>query len=225
MVIRNLTKENRNNFIEENKFFIYKTTYRICRRKLDWKNDDELCIALIAFNKACDNYTEKRGTFSSYASTVIRNSLIDYFRKKDTNVHLTYNSNENSDYIDQTNSLNQYKLQNDNELRSQEIKLLNNELNNFKISFTDLVNNSPKHLDTRKNILKLAFLCSKNNEILNLLRSNHKLPIKNIIILTQSKRKFIEKWRKYIIALIIVISNEDYQYIRSYLSLEVGDLN
>ncbi len=225
MLVGSLTKENRNNFIEENKLFIYKTTYRICKRKLDWKNDDELSVSLIAFNKACDNYTEKRGNFYSYATTVIRNSLIDYFRKKDLNVHLTYESEDNFDYIDNTNSLQQFNIKYENELRAQEIQLLNSELNNFKISFNDLVNSSPKHLDTRKNVLKLAFLCSNNDDILNSLKSNYKLPVKNIIILTGKKRKFIEKWRKYIIALIIIISNEDYQYIRSYLSLEAGDSN
>lgn len=74
-----LTK--RNTFISENKELIYKITQGICNRKLSWENDDELSIALIAFNHSCDTYEISKGNFYSYTKIVIRNSLFDYFRK------------------------------------------------------------------------------------------------------------------------------------------------
>lgn len=80
----------REKFISENKSFIYKVASSICKRKLEWENDDELSIALIAFNKSIDTYNEDKGNFFSYAKMLIKNALIDYFRKqsKTINVYL-----------------------------------------------------------------------------------------------------------------------------------------
>lgn len=69
----------RNTFIEENKNKIYRYTCFVCKRILKWENDDELSIALIAFNNAIDSFDS--GNFNSYAKILIRNKLIDYFRK------------------------------------------------------------------------------------------------------------------------------------------------
>lgn len=74
--------ENRDSFIEENKSFIYSTALRICKRSLSWNNDDELSIALLAFNKACDSYLSEKGDFYSFSSVIIRNALIDFFEKR-----------------------------------------------------------------------------------------------------------------------------------------------
>lgn len=55
-----LLPQNRSNFIEANKGFVYSTTSKLCKRQLIWENDEELSIALIAFNIACDKYDERK---------------------------------------------------------------------------------------------------------------------------------------------------------------------
>lgn len=99
------------------------------------------------------------------------------------------------------------------------------ELEEYSISFDVLIDNSPSHLDTRNSLLNLAFLCVKNTSIIEHLKQKKSLPIKEILLLTKLNRKFVEKWRRYIIALILLLSNNDYSYIKSYLDIKVGDKN
>ena len=222
--ISHLFYENRNKFISENKNFIYKCTYTISKRYLQWENDDELSIALIAFNKACDSYTESKGNFYAYAKIIIRNALIDYFRKNKNSPLLTF---DNGDYImeklDNNNSISKFELELENKNRADEIIELNKELIKYKIDFTSLVNNSPKHKDTRNNVLKLVLKICNNSEISNSILNNKQLPVKRICMYTGFNKKFIDKWRKYIIVLFIIFNSENFLYIKSYLNIKVGE--
>ncbi|MGV8983333.1 RNA polymerase subunit sigma-28 [Clostridium sp.] len=221
-----LTCENRSNFIEASKGFIYSTTSKICKRHLIWENDEELSISLIAFNIACDKYNKTKGNFYGFSKIIIKNALIDFFRKNKTSPNLIFdNSNSSMDYIDGKNSINNFEIQIENEFRVDEIKLFSEELLKYKIDFNSLINSSPSHKDTRNNLLNVAFLCASEESILTHLKSKKRLPTKEIIILTASNRKLIEKWRIYIISLILIIINPEYVYLKSYLNIKEGEPN
>ncbi|MFD3158404.1 RNA polymerase sigma-I factor [Haloimpatiens sp. FM7330] len=220
--IKNINE--RDKFIEDNKKFIYDFCCQICNRKLNWNNDDELSIGLIAFNKACSTYNADKGNFFMYAKVLMKNSLIDFFRKSKNTPYLVYNNtDQNINYIDYKNSMKEFDINFDNEKRSEEIALFSKELLKYKINFSTLVENSPKHKDTREKLLNLTIQCLKNEIIMKYVKDKRKLPVKRIVIFTNEKRKFIEKWRKYIIALIIILNSSEYMYIRSYLSIKVGE--
>lgn len=224
--INHLLIEHRNDFIKENKNFIYKCTYTMAKRHLQWENDDELSIALIAFNKACDNYTESKGNFYGYAKVIIRNALIDYFRKSKKSPLLTFDDGDYSmEKLDNNNSISSFELEMENKNRADEIIELNKELMIYKIDFNSLIRSSPKHKDTRDNILKLVFKICNNSEICNLILNNKQLPVKQICIYTGTNKKFIDKWRKYIIVLFVIFNSDKFLYIRSYLNIEVGENN
>lgn len=214
----------RERFIEQNKSFIYNITCKICKRHLSWENDDELSIAIIAFNKACDKYSSDKGNIYGYSKTIIKNSLIDYFRKSKNVPLLSFDSEDNEyEYIDMKSSLNQYEINCENTMRSEEIKMLSLELLDYDLNFNDIVKSSPSHIDTRNTLLNIAFKCLQEELILNHIKVKKQLPIKEIIILTGTSRKMLEKWRRYIILLLIVLSNDNYQYIKSYLNIKVGE--
>ncbi|OAA83990.1 RNA polymerase sigma-I factor [Clostridium ljungdahlii] len=222
--IAHLLHENRDEFISENKNFIYKCTYTISKRYLQWENDDELSIALIAFNKACDNYTETKGNFYAYAKIIIRNALIDYFRKNKNSPLLTFDDSDCSmEKLNNANSITSFQLEVENKNRADEIIELNKKLMEYKIDFISLVNNSPKHKDTRDSILKLVLKVCNNSEISNFILNKKQLPVKQICIYAGCNKKFIDKWRRYIIALFILFSSENFMYIRSYLNVKVGE--
>jgi len=224
--VESLFPHNRSNFIESNKGFIYSTTSKICKRRLIWENDEELSISLIAFNIACDKYDETKGNFYGFSKVIIKNALIDFFRKNKTSPNLMFDNNEgNINYIDEKNSINNYKLQIENKFRVDEINIFSEELLKYKINFNSLINLSPSHKDTRNNLLNVAFLCTMEESILIHLKTKRKLPAKEIIMLTGSNKKFIEKWRVYIISLIIILSNPEYVYLKSYLNIKEGELN
>ena len=216
----------RDTLIEENKSFIFKTTCRICKRKLSWENDDELSVALVAFNKACDNYKEDKGSFNGYAAVLIKNALIDFFRKEKNTPYLVFddeNENDDFEYIDYKNSMYEYQKQRENSIRADEIKLLSIELSKYSLSFSDMVKASPSHRDTRNTLLNIALKCLKEDIVIDTIKQKKQLPVKQIILLTQCSRKIIEKWRKYIMLLIIVLSSNEYPYIKSYLNIRAGE--
>jgi RNA polymerase sigma factor len=221
-----LSLENRDKFIEDNKAFIYSSTYNICKRKLSWENDDELSVSLIAFNNACDKYNDEKINFYGYAKVIIRNALIDYFRKMSrTPVVIFDNEEEEFQYIDYKNSINNYELESENKRRAEEISLFTKELKEYKLDFNSLIKASPSHKDTRDSLLNIAFACVREENILTYIKHKKLLPVKEIMLLTNSNRKLIEKWRKYILILILILSSNEYPYIKSYLNIKVGEDN
>lgn len=217
---------NRNDFIEKSKKFIYNVAANICKKKLQWENDDELSVALIAFNKACESYVEDKGNFFGYSKVLIKNAIIDHFRKSTNNPYLTFSTEDNQlEYIDAKNSMTNYELEQENIKRGEEIKLFNDELKKYGLSFEVLAESSPTHRDTRDKLLNLAFNCANEPSILEYVHRSKMLPVKQICLLTNSNRKLIEKWRRYILALILIFSNKEYVYIRSYLNIKVGEGN
>ena len=225
-IIDDLIGENRSNFIEANKGFIYSVTSKICKRNLIWENDEELSISLVAFNIACEKYDKTKGNFYGFSKVIIKNALIDFFRKNISSPNLIFDSSNGSvDYIDEKISINKFEIQIENEFRLEEITLFSKELLEYKINFDSLIDLSPSHKDTRNNLLNVAFLCTREYSIISNLKSKRRLPIKEIILLTASNRKLIEKWRIYIISLILIIINPEYVYLKSYLNIKEGELN
>lgn len=214
----------RNRFIEDNKSFIYNTAYNICKRKLSWENDDELSISLIAFNNACNTFKEDKGNFYSYAKVIIKNSLIDYFRKRQNTPYVVFSSeDEEIQYVDVKNSLNHYSIELENKSRAEEILEFSKELSLYKLDFNILIKSSPSHKDTRDSLLNIAFVSTGEETIINYIREKKMLPIKEIMLLTGCSRKLLEKWRRYILILILILSSHKYPYIKSYLNIKVGD--
>ena len=221
-----LSLENRSDFIKANKGFVYSTTSKLCKRTLIWENDEELSVALIAFNIACDKYDKTKGNFYGFCKVIIKNSLIDFFRKNKASPNLIFDSNDsNVNYIDERNSINNYETEMENKFRIDEINLFSQELSKYKIDFNSLIELSPSHQDTRNNLLNIANLCSKEESILSYLKLKRRLPNKEIVLLTSSNLKLIEKWRVYLISLILILTNPEYVYLKSYLNIKEGELN
>ncbi|HEY5561684.1 MAG TPA: sigma factor [Clostridiaceae bacterium] len=226
-----MTKEpllisNRNNFIEDNKTFIYKCASKVCSRKLDWLNDDELSLALIAFNTACDTYNKDKGNFYSYAKVLMKNAIIDSFRKSKASLYMNFNEEtELINYIDNKEALSKFEIEEETKRKAEEISVFKKEMSQYKLSLEDLIDGSPSHVDTRSTLLNIAFKCSKEDTLLNYIKTKKNLPLKQIILLTNTKRRVLEKWRKYLLALILILSSEDYNYIKSYFNIKVGKGN
>ncbi len=224
MVIMDNIKFNRDEFIKSNRNFIYNAASSVCKRRLEWENDDELSIASIAFNKACDTYSQCKGNFYSFAKIIIKNALIDYFRRAPKETLIYFHEDENSEeQLHNQQSISSYEQEIENKNRAEEILSFTRELSDYKLSFENLVNSAPSHKDTRDNLIDIAFKCSREKNITDYIYRNKLLPIKQISLLTGSKPKLIEKWRKYILVLILILANENYIYLRSYLDIKAGE--
>ncbi len=176
----------------------------------------------MAFYESIKSYDISKGSFFSYAQRVIKFRLIDYYRKNKTllNEKSIEEDKENKDKFFLNQSIENYEKQDISYLRKLEIESLIGELSQYNITFKDLIKVSPKWKSTRKQYNEIINYIIKNREIIEEICLNNKIPIAKIQKNTNIPRKTIERSRKYIISVLIILLG-DYQYIREYINLEV----
>ncbi|MFJ7639267.1 RNA polymerase sigma factor SigI [Peribacillus sp. NPDC097264] len=212
----------RNDTIESFKPFIAKTVSSVCRRYI-YETDDEFSIGLIAFNEAIDKYSPEKGSsLLAFAETLVKRRVIDYLRSQSRRKEMTVDlavdeeNNQNQSYFDDKNSIQEYEKQLESEKRSEEIHLYINELKDFGLSFDDLVEVSPKHADARKGAIMIAKMLMEDDELKEILFTKKRLPVKQLEGRVEVSRKTIERNRKYIIAVAIIL-NGDFLYLNEYI--------
>jgi RNA polymerase sigma factor len=215
-------KKKINDFIEDYKPFIIAYCNKSLKRYIDTTNDDEYSIALMAFYEAIKGYNIDKGSFLSYSQRVIKLRLIDYYRrnKKMLMEKVIEYDGDNRDKFINNRSIENYKLEDISYLRKLEIEDLTKELIKYNITFKDLVKASPKWKSTRIKYNKILNYIIKSEEVIEEIIKNNKLPISIIEENVGVPRKTIERSRKYIISVIIILLG-DYHYIKEYISLEV----
>jgi len=221
MEIQQGNEDLRQEIISSYKDFIYRYTSYICKRKLHWENDDELSIALIAFNEALDKFEIRRGkSFSFYARLLIKNRLIDYFRKQRNPPQVSWEvqTPEGKNFNrEEALSYNNYVKEMEDRDRAFELKIFKEALFAFGLTMMDLPDFSPDHWDTREKLKRGAREICKNVELVEKIYKDKKLPLKEIQALTGMKRKTLEKWRKYLLSLIIILNNPDLGILSEYI--------
>lgn len=206
--------------------YVAKTAARYCHKYIHPETDDEFSIALLAFNEAIDAYNPEAGSsFLGFADTVIRRRLIDYVRKEQKHGGQIPRSaflsedEEGSMYdpLDAAAGMDQYQLKRDNEERKLEIEELTRELSEYGISFTDLVEGSPKHEDARRSLISIALLITRDESLYEPLKAKKTLPMKMLSERVHVSRKTLERGRKYMIA-VALIHMGNYPYLQSYVA-------
>jgi RNA polymerase sigma factor len=220
----------RNQFITDYQPYIAKVTSKVCKRYIHPAQDDEFSIALAAFNESINRYAPGSGpSFLSFAETVIRRRLIDYFRKEQRSsgqIPLSSFDIEDDEEnvinpVDIHQSIEEYEKELTNEERRREIQSLHLQLTSFGISFSELVDASPKHADSRETLIQIAKLLADNMELMQRLQTKKTLPIKELLDLVEVSRKTLERNRKFIIAVALILEG-NYPYLEDYLHIPAG---
>lgn len=218
--------EAREKLIEASKMQIALLASGVAGRPLTWENDDELSIGIIAFNEAIDTFDPTKGkSFWGYASLVIRHRLLDYFRKE-------ANWQKQVSYTNEVEGINPEVLQKEAELawqalrredeardRAETVMAFEQRLLQYGISLKDLTKSSPKHKDTRENLIKVAMALFQQEELLKRLLITKQLPVKELMLLTGQSRKVLERGRRYIIAVVLILSQPEFRLLREFLQL------
>lgn len=212
-----------NETIEAYKPFIAKTVSSVCKRFIH-ESDDEFSIGLIAFHEAIQKYSPDRGSsLISFSEVMIKRRVIDYIRKHSKNQTISFdivkqNQDEDSPSLTIENeiSIDDYQKKIETDSRRQEIIQFQLLLKEFDLSFQDLVEQSPKHADARKNAMIIANILVENQELQNYLLEKKRLPVKQLEDLVDVSRKTIERNRKYIMAISLILIN-DYLYLKDYI--------
>ena len=208
----------RESLLENSKFFIHKVACRYCYKQLQWGQDEELSIALIAFDEAIDKYNEeKKVPFLVFARLVIRNRLIDFLRQENKQ------SRASLDKENQTIEENRLALEKYDEemaLREcrEEVEQYEVLLTRYNLSLKELTLSTPKHKPVRRYLIKVACLLAGEPKLFSSFIETKRLPLKELGQVSGVPRKTLEKHRKYLAALSLIFGHpEDFTYINSYL--------
>lgn len=197
-----LKVDDRNKFIETHMPFIVKSITKVTKRYVSLENDDELSIALIAFNEAIDKYSAERGPFLAFAQLVIISRIKTYLQRETKN-----SANESLDKLKdegiEVGSIIETPTE-DMCILKTEILTLKSNLIGFGFDFEDLVDESPKHKDTRNNAIYISERVSKDPPLTSFMYEKKRLPIKQISIKYSITEKILKGSKKFIIAVVII---------------------
>lgn len=205
--------------------FILKVLSQKSGRFLRLGEDDEVSIGLLAFNEAISHYEQGKGSFFSFAETVIQRRLIDYYRKESRNnkvIPLSALENEDqegqelSSLLTAKQAVAEFHAKSEARDRQEEIKAYAVVLQEFGISFTELVSISPKHDDARIRAMEAAYLVAESEDLRLHLLHKRELPLKVLTDLVDVSRKTLERQRKYIIAVALILIY-DFSHLKGYI--------
>jgi RNA polymerase sigma factor len=216
-------------FIVQYRPFIAKTAGSFTRRYIDPDRDDEFSVALAAFDEAINRYSSDAGTsFLGFADTVITRRLIDHARQERRHAvsvpYSSLNAGEEDEEgflhrIESAAAVELYEQQRVAEDRRAEIAALTEQLALFGIPFTDLVENSPRHRDSRLVLMEIGNRLAQRAELFQILLEKRQLPVKQLCTVEAVSRKTVERHRKYLIAVSLIAAGS-YPCLQQYISLE-----
>ncbi|OJV63215.1 MAG: hypothetical protein BGO41_11025 [Clostridiales bacterium 38-18] len=189
----------RESFIKENMNFIIYTTSKQLGRYLSLENDEEFSVALEAFNDAIDTYEEGVSKFETYATTVIRNRLIDFHRSgvKYKTMSQSWDEDLEEPMAPETDLI--LKI---------EIEAFGKRLGDFNVSFDELVDASPDHEDTRVKAIEVGEESSKDETVIEFLYKTLKLPVMAIVKVVKTTRRFVYAHKTFILSVILIFHEE-----------------
>jgi RNA polymerase sigma factor len=201
--------------INDYKPFIIKVVSKASGRFIDTKNSDEFSIGLVAFNEAIECFDAEKNTgFLCFAEIVIKRRVVDYIRKnyKDNNVYpLTYF--EKDDGEDNNIFENKYMRVEPESLFGkieiqEEIDHFRKKLGEFGIELYDLVKSAPKHADSKRLAISIARILAENNDLSDKLIKKKTIPMADLLKKIQVNHKTVERNRKFIIAVYLIINSK-----------------
>lgn len=202
--------------------FIAKCVSEVCKRYVG-KDQDEFSVGMIAFHDAIHLYSREKGaSFLTFAQVIVKRKVIDYLRKENRQHVPTYIDQQDDDDEFAENPImvsearRIHAINQEAWLRKQEILQLAKELREYKISFKELTEIAPKHKDARQSAIFAAKQLVNDEELRAYVLKKKRLPIKKLLKLVPVSKKTLERNRKYILTIFIILVG-DYDYLREYI--------
>lgn len=216
----------REKLLQDYRPFYLRVASNCCRKYLVLGRDDEASIAMIAFNEAIDSFDRSGGaSFLSFAEIVVKRRMVDYFRRQSKRAEeiplSTFETDENEEgvlqKIESKEAHTVLQIQEETEQRREEIFRLDQLLSHYGIRFSELVKISPRHQDARDRALQVAKALISDPELLGYLTRKKSLPLKELEARVKVSRKTLERQRKYIITLALILIG-DFYHLQEYLN-------
>ncbi|HEY8497649.1 MAG TPA: RNA polymerase sigma-I factor [Limnochordales bacterium] len=223
-------REARERLIATYRPFIMRAAASVSGRFVRAGQDDEASVAMMAFDEAISSYRQQGGrSFFSFAEMVIRRRLIDHFRREAgrrqevplSSLVAETEEGETADdplvQVEAREAQRQFEEEVLARERREEIQRLARELGALGIAFRDLVERTPRHRDARERALGVARILAETPELCRQVQRRGSLPLKELEAVAGVSRKTLERQRKYIIALALILSG-NYPHLRDYLT-------
>lgn len=189
---------------------------------LGMEYDDRLSLAMLSFMNSVKQYQANRGNFLAFAAACIRNRLIDESRKQIKHSGkviplLTTDKDGQTDEKALTRaSIEAFDQKQEQENLTYELDAFSQQLGKYNISFKDLPQICPKQARARTQCIELGRFVANNAEMLKNLLIQHRLAQSELAKKFELSEKTIEKHRKYIVTIVIILTGE-YPFIRAFL--------
>ncbi|AYC29055.1 RNA polymerase sigma-I factor [Paenisporosarcina cavernae] len=204
--------------------FMKKTASYVCKRYIR-EADDEYSIAMSAFHDAIISYeTDKNASFLTFAHLLIRRKLIDHIRKEARRIDqpvgnsllIDEEANDAFTHLESSHAFEQFTAEQQQQERLRQIIQFEEMLQPYQLSFSQLAEVAPSHEDARRTAFQIAQIVAETDEFFDTLQTKKRLPLKELEELVSVSRKTLERQRKYIIAIALLL-NSELHYLIDYL--------
>lgn len=204
--------------------YVKSETAKFIKRVPREGHDDELSVAMFAFYESILSYRQEKGAFLRFASTGIRNRLIDYYRKEKRHQGLvSLEQPMGSGKEDDRTLLDHIDTGRDETAElaersaaKEEIRHFSDQLASFGLSFSDIADSCPRQERTLNACHKVLAFAIEYPELLDQLVQAKKLPMAQLCAGAGVERKTLERHRKYLIAILLAYTN-GFEIIRGHL--------
>jgi len=204
--------------------FVLRVASSVAGRYLRLGEDDEASVGLMAFNEAIDSYRSGQGaSFLNFSEVVVRRRVIDHLRRErrpETPVLDAVDDEERdadaARRIEAEEAHERFRRAEEARARREEILRYRALLEEYSIGFEDLVKASPKHRDARESAQRVAGVLASRRELVAYLRERKALPLRQLERLVDVSRKTLERQRKYIIAVALILV-EGFEELGAYV--------
>lgn len=191
-----------NEIIQDHIPFIIKAITETTGRYVCIDNSDEFSIGLLAFHEALGKYVEGKGHFLPFAKLVISSRIKNHLIKGNKDKALISMEELTETGIEISEEY--VRPKDDKEQLVEEIEELKIEIDKFGFGFDELVDESPKHKDTRERTINISQRVSKEKEFTNFMYEKFRLPIKKISDKFSVTEKILKGNKKFIISVVII---------------------
>jgi RNA polymerase sigma factor len=220
----------REDFIQSNESMILRTASKACGRFIT-KSDDEWSVAVYAFSRAMDIYDADKGIFIPFAQMLIKRDLIDYHRAQQKTLAeisvAPYILEGNGEPEEDCNGVYEAVVRSSREASDtgikEEIEEVNSLLRRFGFRFFELTECSPRQDKTKRACAVAIRYILEQPIIMDEMERTRRLPIKAVAAGSGVSKKLLDRYRKYIIMAVLVLSG-DYPRIGEYLKFVKEEL-
>lgn len=188
------------------------------------ENDDEYSIAMFAFHEAVKSYRREKGAFLSYASVLIKNRIIDFYRKeRRENGHYSldepqFDGESDATLLDRIDQgRDEIEAYGERLAVKEEILEFCGQLSEYGLTLNDIAENCPKQERTKSACHRALYYARKEAAVMDLFLKNHRVPLKQLSQGAGVERKTLERHRNYLAALLLAFTN-GFEMIRGHLS-------